>query len=98
MDQVCTNESIRTVGCENAKIAKLTAHVVDILAIAASPTFAFMALLSGALDAGMPNMLCSGMQQATPLSGMAVMYLLMSAFHSAPWLRLISSRLEGHTR
>jgi hypothetical protein len=27
-----------------------------------------------------------------PLSGMIPMYLLMSAFHSQPWLKLISSR------
>jgi hypothetical protein len=26
------------------------------------------------------------------MSGMTLMYLLMSAFHVAPWLRLISSR------
>ena len=29
-----------------------------------------------------------------PLSGMAVMYLLMSAFHAAPWLSLIA-KLAG---
>ena len=32
---------------------------------------------------------------ASPLSGMALMYLLMSAFHLAPWLKLISSRRCG---
>jgi hypothetical protein len=29
------------------------------------------------------------------MSGMTVMYLLMSAFHAAPWLRLISNRRSG---
>jgi hypothetical protein len=59
------------------------------LALAASPTFAVMALLSGALSGGSAEMLCSG-GHASPLSGMATMYLLMSAFHAAPWLKLIS--------
>jgi len=30
-----------------------------------------------------------------PLSGMTLMYLLMSAFRSAPWLKLIGSRYEA---
>jgi hypothetical protein len=29
------------------------------------------------------------------LHGMVPMYLLMSAFHAAPWLKLISSRRSG---
>jgi hypothetical protein len=31
----------------------------------------------------------------SPLSGMAAMYLLMSIFHSPPWLKLISSGRKG---
>jgi hypothetical protein len=60
----------------------------DWLSLAAAPTFAIMALLTGVLGGGPLDMLCS----ASPLSGMVPMYLLMSAFHSAPWLKLISSR------
>jgi len=63
------------------------------LGLAAAPTFAVMALLTGVGDA--PDMLCSAINGASPLSGMVPMYLLMSAFHSAPWLRLISSRRSG---
>ena|SRR5690348_12702869 len=63
----------------------------DWLALAAAPTFALMALLTGVLG-GSPDMLCAEMQGTSSLSGMVPMYLLMSAFHSAPWLRLISSR------
>jgi hypothetical protein len=59
------------------------------LSLAAAPTFAIMALLTGVLGAGPPDVLCSTAQDASPLSGMAPMYLLMSAFHSAPWLQLI---------
>jgi hypothetical protein len=64
----------------------------DWLCLAATPTFAIMALLTGVLGGG--PMLCSAAQDASPLSGMVPMYLLMSAFHSAPWLKLISSRRQ----
>jgi len=61
------------------------------LGLAAAPTFAIMAMWNG-LFSGQPDMLCMAMQGSSPMSGMTVMYLLMSAFHAAPWLRLISSR------
>jgi hypothetical protein len=65
-----------------------------LLALAAAPTFAIMALLAGIQDGGMPGMLCSAAHRAS-LTGMVPMYLLMSAFHSAPWLRLITNRRGG---
>jgi hypothetical protein len=61
------------------------------LGLAAAPTFAIMALLTG-VGGGPPDMLCSAAQDASPLSGMLPMYLLMTAFHSTPWLKLISGR------
>jgi hypothetical protein len=64
----------------------------DWLCLAAAPTFAIMALLTGVLGGGQMAMMCSTAPDASPLSGMAAMYLLMSAFHSAPWLRLIFGR------
>jgi hypothetical protein len=67
----------------------------DWLYLAAAPTFAIMALLTGAIGGGAPDILCSAAQDASPLSGMAPMYLLMSAFHSTPWLKLISNRRSG---
>jgi hypothetical protein len=66
-----------------------------LLSLAAAPTFAIMALLTGIQDAGMPGMLCSAAPDASPLTGMVPMYLLMSAFHSAPWLRLSTNRRRG---
>ena len=63
------------------------------LSLAAAPTFAGMALLTGVVGSP-PDMLCSA-APASPLSGMVPMYLLMSAFHSAPWLKLISGRRGG---
>jgi hypothetical protein len=64
--------------------------VADWLGLAAAPTFAIMALLTSVLGGGPADMLCSAAHEASPLSGMVPMYLLMSAFHSAPWLKLIS--------
>lgn len=70
----------------------------DWLCLAAAPTFAIMALLTGVLGGGPADMLCSAAQDALPLSGMIPMYLLMSVFHSAPWLKLVSSRRSGARR
>jgi hypothetical protein len=68
----------------------------DWLCLAAAPTFAMMALLTGIF--GAPDMLCSGGRGAISLSGMVPMYLLMSAFHSTPWLKLIGGRRRGICR
>ena len=59
------------------------------LGLAAAPTFAIMALLTGVLGGRPPDVLCSAVQDASMLSGMGPMYLLMSVFHWAPWLKLV---------
>lgn len=61
------------------------------LCLAATPTFALMALLTSILGGGSMEPLCAA-GPGSPLNGMVSMYLLMSAFHSAPWLKLIASR------
>jgi hypothetical protein len=68
------------------------------LSLAAAPTCGVMALLTGVLGGGLPDMPCSAAQGASPLAGMVPMYLLMSAFHSASWLKLISRRRSGAHR
>jgi hypothetical protein len=70
----------------------------DWLCLAATPTFAIMALLTGVLGGGPLDALCSAAHQALPLNGMVLMYMLMSVFHSAPWLKLISGRRSGAQR
>jgi hypothetical protein len=64
----------------------------DWLSLAAAPTLAVMALLTGMLGGGAQDMLCVTARGASPLNGMVPMYVLMSAFHVAPWLKLVSSR------
>jgi hypothetical protein len=49
-----------------------------------------MALLT-AFSTG-PELSCLSGPSAAPLGGMTLMYLLMSAFHVAPWLRMMSRR------
>lgn len=75
--------------CENGNAAAMGA--ADFLYLAAAPTFAIMALLTGVLGGGSPDAVCS-IVHASPLTGMVPMYVLMSAFHLAPWLRLIANR------
>ena len=66
--------------------------VAEALGLAATPSFALMALLTVAHHGSPADILCSAAHDASSLGGMVPMYVLMSAFHSAPWLRLISRR------
>jgi hypothetical protein len=70
------------------------ANADGLLSLAAAPTFAIMAVLTGTLGGGAADMLCSA-AHASPLSGMVPMYVLMGAFHFTPWLKLFSSRRGG---
>jgi hypothetical protein len=70
------------------------ARAVRLLSLAAAPTFAIMALVTGVLGGGPADALCS-VAGMSPLGGMMPMYLLMSAFHLAPWLKLIVGWRSG---
>jgi hypothetical protein len=87
-----------TIGLREEWRAAAALSAADWVCFAAAPTFAIMALLTAVLGGGRQDMLCSATQHASPLSGMVWMYMLMSAFHSAPWLKLISSRRIGAHR
>lgn len=70
--------------------AAISRVAAEWLGLAAAPAFLTMALLTAVLGGG-AEPLCSE-KHGSLVSGMVPMYLLMSAFHSAPWLRLISAR------
>ena len=72
---------------DGAAVAQAAA---DWLSLAAAPTFAVMALVTA--TGGQPQWLCAAAHLGSSFSGMVPMYLLMSAFHTAPWLRRISGR------
>jgi hypothetical protein len=61
-----------------------------LLTYAAAPTFALMAIWSG-LSSGHPD-ICGNGPEASPLTGMEAMYVLMSLFHMPAWLGLVSRR------
>jgi hypothetical protein len=65
----------------------------DWLSLGAAPVFALMALWTSLL--GQPDLFCVSMHGTWSLSGMALMYTLMSIFHVGPWVKLISSRQNG---
>ena len=67
-------------------------RAVDWVSFGAAPTFAFMAALTAVLGGGVHEMSCAAGSHISALNGMVPMYLLMSAFHFAPWLKLISRR------
>jgi hypothetical protein len=69
----------------HAKGAGWMSRAANGLSLAAAPTFAGLALLTGG-DA--PDMIC--LHGASPLGGMSLMYGLMSALHLTPWLKLIA--------
>jgi hypothetical protein len=76
-------------GSHGAGVARAAA---DLLGLVATPTFLMMALVTAVFGGG-AEPLCSTTQQEWPLiSGMVPMYLVMGAFHSAPWLRLLPGR------
>jgi hypothetical protein len=78
-------KSIRVLGAPKSVSAD------RLLSLLAAPAFAGMALLTIAFDGGQMPMMCSAGQDGFALGGMVPMYLLMSAFHSAPWLKLVSN-------
>jgi hypothetical protein len=67
-------------------------RLVPWLSLAASPTFAALALVAARDEGGATEMLCGG-SGGIPLGGMTTMYALMSVFHLAPWLRLAAGRV-----
>jgi len=68
------------------------AGTARLLALAAAPTFAAMALVTALSGDAALDLLCAATLHGSRMDGMALMYLLMAAFHLPPWLRLLSGR------
>ena len=66
----------------------MISKAADTLILAAAPTFAVMAWLSTGADPA--GLLCSSTPAGSAIDGMTLMYLLMSVFHAAPWMRRIA--------
>jgi hypothetical protein len=70
--------------------AGISRVAADWLGLAAAPAFTTMALMTFCPGAGMEPPLCSASGHGVLMSGMIPMYVLMSAVHVGPWLRLIA--------
>ena len=92
------NASEAKIPVESATSEGIPRGAAHWLSLAAAPSFAIMALVTGISGGGAMDMVCSPGHGAA-LGGMVPMYLLMSAFHSAPWLKLMARRrraARGH--
>ena len=67
----------------DAEESSTVTAALNALYLAATPTFAIMAVLTAV--SGSADVMCSATQ--SPLGGMVPMYALMSAFHAGPWLK-----------
>ena len=83
-----TTQTIRT---RDERLSAAALGAAEWLCLAAAPTFATMAVVTGVLGGGPQDMLCAAGHGAPPIGGMVGMYALMSAFHAAPWLKLLST-------
>jgi hypothetical protein len=86
---------IQAIGRGEERLAAAARGAADGLCLAAAPIFAVMGLFAGMHGGTAQDMLCAAAHGASPLGGMSAMYLLMSAVHSAPWLKLFSRRRMG---
>src|SRR5690348_823438 len=66
----------------------------DWLNLAATPTFAVMALVTHRAGVNGQSMMSSMSPSASPIDGMVPMYVMMSVFHAAAWIRLVARGLE----
>ena len=89
IDTVNAPQAARVDGGQTNAVASALTRA---LYLAAAPTFAIMALLTGVLGGGRSDILCSAAEHTSPLIGMIPMYVLISAFLLPPWLKLISNR------
>lgn len=87
------------VGCQDvvscAGSGYAASSAARLLSLAATPTFAVMAIWAGLIEP-QHAIIRIAMQHASLVDGMALMYALMSIFHAAPWLKwLFRQRSEG---
>jgi hypothetical protein len=71
---------------------KARADYLYLLSLVPAPTFAIMAALTASHGGSMSDVLSSAALNESPLTRMSLMYVLMSVFHLAPWLNLLSRR------
>jgi hypothetical protein len=103
MSEICAGNSVEgsllSAGGQGAARCRAARRLTNGLRLAAAPTFAAMALLAGLGGDGAPaDLLCQSAAHSSLFSGMVPMYLLMSAFHLPPWVKLLFSQGNGANR
>lgn len=87
MDGKLIDKSVHAKAYDGTK--SVAALIAKSLCLGATPIFAAMALLTGNVDVSGMSM-SHGAGIYSLLTGMPVMYWLMSLFHAAPWLKLFT--------
>ena len=91
MTEAMTTDPTGSAACENDRDGAAS-RAANLLCLVAAPAFAIMALLTGLSRT--PDAVCSAADPSL-LSGMAPMYVLMTIFHGAPWLKLVAGRRQA---
>jgi len=84
---------MRTPDVFGSSTRSFSARALGLLCLAPTPTFALLGLLCAAQEGNLERLVCSAGYGSSPLTGMVSMYLLMSVFHSTPWIRMITREL-----
>lgn len=80
---------------QSSTVTRAKPGMADWLSLAATPTFAIMALATCAPGAGPPDPMCLASREGAIMNPMLLMYVLMSVFHLAPWFRLAACWRTG---
>jgi hypothetical protein len=86
------------IGATEGRPAGTALGAAEWMRLAAAPTFAVMAFLTSPVGGSTPDMICAAAPPGSLLNGMSWMYILMCAFNSAPWLKLIFGRRRSAHR
>jgi hypothetical protein len=87
MTEIRAVEAVDGANLAETGVSAALRGLAERLHFAAAPTLALMAVLT-ALHESPIDEICSAASGGS-LNGMVVMYVLMSAFHVPPWLKLI---------
>lgn len=87
MKKISIGEWADDSGAQAANGRAIATMLTRWLPLAATPTFALMAVLTAILGNDVQSVICLGNSAGSLTHNMGIMYLLMSVFHVTPWIR-----------